>query len=65
MTANYAHNVESFRISKYFEETLCFFIKLSFMRILVIHALRDDSIIRLRYNGNQEVQQDDQVEELV
>ena len=35
------------------------------MGVLVIDALRDDSIVGLRHNGNEEVKKDNQVEELV
>lgn len=45
VTANDAHNVETFGDSECFEETLSFFIKLRLVRILVVDSLRDDSII--------------------
>jgi len=33
--------------------------------VLVVDALRNDSIVGLRNNGNEEVKKDNQVEELV
>lgn len=65
MTAHNAHDVEPGRFSEDLKESLGFFIELRLVRVLVIYTLWDDTIIRLWYNSNQEVQQDYQVEELV
>ena len=72
VATNNAHQVKAFKLNKSFQkwfqkvehlQTLA--IQLRFVLVLVRQSIGNDAIVRLTDNGNQEVEQDDEIHEQV